>query len=305
MRIMKSLKGSIVPVVTPFDNNMSIDFAAMKKHIEFLVRNGSHGVCVCGSTGEATSLSLEEKKKIFAFAVENVRASIPVVAGIVSSNISETIELAKSAESFSCSALLIGVPYYSRPNQEGIYDYFARILKTVDLPVIVYNIPSRTSSNMESKTLGRLRKEFSNLVGIKEANRDFEQMNRDILECGKDFLVYSGIESLCFPLLCIGGAGYFSATANILPNELARMYNLYSEGKWEEARKIHFELLPINIALFMDTNPVPLKAALGMLGLINEILRPPLLPLAEEKRSELKTVLEKYNLGVIKQDEES
>jgi len=297
---MKSLKGSIVPVVTPFDNNMSIDFDGMKKHIEFLLKNGSHGICICGSTGEATSLSLEEKKKIYAFASENVPASIPVVAGIVSSNISETIELARSAKSSGSSALLIGVPYYSRPNQEGIYDYFARICDLVDLPIIVYNIPSRTGSNIESKTLSRLRKEFSNLIGIKEANRDFEQMNRDILECGKDFLVYSGIESLCFPLLCVGGAGYFSATANILPNELARMYNLFSDGKWEEARNIHFELLPINTALFMDTNPVPLKSALGMLGLIQDILRPPLLPLAEEKRSELMAVLERYKLELIK-----
>jgi 4-hydroxy-tetrahydrodipicolinate synthase len=297
---MESLKGSIVPVVTPFDDSLSIDFAAMKKHIEFLVKNGSHGICVCGSTGEATSLSLEEKKKIYAFAVENVPTSIPVVAGIVSSNISETKELARSAKSSGSSALLIGVPYYSRPNQEGIYDYFARICDSVDLPIIVYNIPSRTGSNIESKTLSRLRKEFSNLIGIKEANRDFEQMNRDILECGKDFLVYSGIESLCFPLLCVGGAGFFSATANILPYELARMYNFCSQGKWEEARNIHFELLPINIALFMDTNPVPLKAALGMLGLIQEILRPPLLPLAEEKRSELMTVLERYKLRLMK-----
>ncbi|MEM3638149.1 MAG: 4-hydroxy-tetrahydrodipicolinate synthase [Conexivisphaerales archaeon] len=299
---MTNLKGSIVPVVTPFKEDFSIDVEAMRKLVGWLADEGSHGICVCGSTGEATSLSIAERKMLYELAVNCLPGSIPVIAGVVSSSLNDTIDLARSASSAGCSALLVGVPYYSRPSQEGIFQYFARVCSVVDLPVIVYNIPSRSGSNMEPETLARLKREFSNLAGIKEANRDFEQMNRDILECGKDFLVFSGIESLCFPLMCVGGAGYFSATANILPRKLAELFNLCDAGRWDEARKLHYELLPLNIALFWETNPVPLKAALSLTGMIKEVLRPPLLPMNKDKKAELRRILERY--GIKETDEE-
>ncbi len=291
---MERLKGSIVPLVTPYDEDGSLDLKSFRKLINWQIENGSHGISVAGSTGEMTLLSVEEKETLFKVAVEEVAGRVPVVASTGSSSLSETLILTKKAEKIGCDALLITVPYYSRPNQEGIYEFFKKVSESTSLPIIIYNIPARTGSNIEPKTVKRLREDCKNIIGIKEANYNFEQMSKDILECGEDFLVYSGIETLCYPLLTIGGAGYFSATANILPRELAMLYNLVKEGKFEEARKLHYKLLPINEVLFIDTNPIPLKTAMGILGMIKPYFRLPLRELSEDKKVKLKEVLKLY-----------
>lgn len=298
VKSVKELRGSIVPVVTPFRKDGSLDKGSLKELIQWLIQEGSHGVCVCGSTGEATSLTLSEKKSIYRTAIAYASSEVSFFAGVVSSVLDETLELCKYAEDLGYDALLVVVPYYTRPNQNGLFDYFSQICSFVDTSVIAYNIPARTGCNMEPETMKKLKNRFSNFVGVKEANRDFEQMNKDIMECGEDFMVYSGIESLCFPLLAVGGAGYFSATANVLPSKLSRLYELTKEGRWEEAKKLHYSLLPLNIALFWESNPVPVKAALALMGKIQEVLRPPLKPLNVDKREALARVLESYGVTV-------
>jgi 4-hydroxy-tetrahydrodipicolinate synthase len=192
--------------------------------------------------------------------------------------------------------VLVIVPYYNKPSQEGLLDYFTRVASSTALPLIIYNIPGRTATNMEPSTMKKLRAKCKNVVGVKEANKDFDQVSRVLSEVGRDFMVYSGIESLCFPMLALGGSGHVSATANLLPREVADLYNLVEKGKWKEAQDLHFKLLPINEALFWETNPVPLKAALGMIGRITPKLRPPLVSLSEEKKAKLREVMKSYGL---------
>ncbi|MGI0079262.1 MAG: 4-hydroxy-tetrahydrodipicolinate synthase, partial [Nitrososphaerales archaeon] len=221
---------------------------------------------------------------------------VPILAGTGTNNLKETLRLTKKAEDVGVDAALVIVPYYNKPSQEGLYNYFSSVAQSTRLPIVIYNIPGRTATNMEPSTMKRLRDRCSNIVGVKEANKDLDQVSKVLRECGRDFLVYSGIESLCFPMLALGGAGHVSATANLLPRELADLYDLASAGRWEEARDLHFKLLPINEALFWETNPGPLKTAMGIVGKIHPRLRPPLVPLSEEKTEKLRQVMKLYGL---------
>ena len=290
------LRGSFVPLVTPFNEIDEFDEYAFRKLVEWQIENGSHGISVEGTTGEPSALSLEEREEIYSTTVSAVRGRKPILAGTGTNNLKETLRLTKSAEKVGVDASLVIVPYYNRPSQDGLFDYFSKVAESTKLPIIIYNIPGRTATNMDPITMKKLHNKHSNIVGVKEANKDFDQVSKDILECGRDFLVYSGIESLCFPILTLGGAGHISATANILPKEVAELYNLVARGEWEKARDLHYHLLPINEALFWETNPVPLKSALGMMGMINPRLRPPLVSLGEEKQEKLRAVMKMYNL---------
>jgi 4-hydroxy-tetrahydrodipicolinate synthase len=193
-------------------------------------------------------------------------------------------------------AALVVVPYYIRPGQEGLYRYFRSIADQVDVPMIIYNIPGRTAVNMEPSTIARLARDCRNVIGVKEANKDFEHVNRVLHLCGRGFLVYSGIELLCFPMLAVGGAGHVSATGNVLPREVARLYDLTVAGRWEEARDLHYHLLPMNDALFLETNPVPVKTALGLMGRIDPEVRLPLAPMGDVSLGQLRGVMETYGL---------
>lgn len=290
------LKGSIVPLVTPFNSKGEVDEQRLKKLIEFQISSGSHGISVAGTTGEPSSLSLEERERLIDLAVRTAGGRKPVIAGTGTNNLNETLRLTAHAQAAGADAALVIVPYYSKPSQAGLLNYFSLIAESTTLPVIVYNIPGRTATNIEPATVGKLRDRHSNIVGIKESNRDLDQVTRLLLECGPDFLVYSGIESLCFPMLAIGGSGHFSATANILPDKVASMYDLVFSGRWAEARDIHHNLFLINEAIFWDTNPVPLKAAMSMLGMIENVLRPPLVPLSSSKSGDLRKLLTDYGL---------
>ena len=293
---LNKLKGSIVPLITPFDKNDEFDENTFCSLIEWQIESGSHGISIEGTTGEPSALSLEERENIFSVTVSAVRGRVPILAGTGTNNLKETLRLTKKAEHEGVDAALVIVPYYNRPSQEGLYSYFATVAESTRLPVVIYNIPGRTATNMEPYTMKRLRERCDNIVGVKEANKDFDQVSRVLQECGRDFLVYSGIETLCFPVLALGGAGHVSATGNILPKEVADIFNLTECGKWEEARDLHFRLLPINEALFWETNPIPLKAMMGMMGKIYPGLRSPLFPLSEEKTKKLKEVMRMYNL---------
>ncbi len=292
----QKLRGSIAPVVTPFDDQMNIDTKTLEKLINWHIESGSHGISVTGTTGEPSSLSIEERELVMETAIKTVAGRVPVVPGTGSTNHAETLYLTKRAQEMGADAALVIVPYYNKPNQQALYCHFKAVADSVDIPVIIYNIPGRTAKNLEVETLAQLAEDCGNIIGVKESNKDFEHVNRVMLHCGRDFLLYSGIELLCYPMLAIGGAGHISATANVCPKEVADLYNFWTTGEVEKALTLHYKLMPLNDVLFKDTNPGPLKAALGMMGKINPVLRLPMGPPTEALQEEIRQTLYSYGL---------
>ncbi|HXT38229.1 MAG TPA: 2,4-dihydroxyhept-2-ene-1,7-dioic acid aldolase [Chloroflexota bacterium] len=293
---MSIMRGSITPLVTPFKDG-SVDVEALERLVEFQISHGSHGVGVTGTTGEPTSLTMEERELVIVTAVNAARSRVPVLAGTGSVNFQETVHLTRFAREAGATAALVIVPYYCRPTQAGLYEHFRQVAASVPgYPIMLYNIPGRSAVNLEPATMARLRRDCPNIFGVKEANTDFAQISRVLHACGRDFGVYSGIETLCFPMLALGGAGHVSATGNLLPKEVADLYNLCHEGRWNEARDLHYWLLELNEVLFIETNPGPVKAALGMMGLISPELRLPMAPVSPATEDRLRTVLATYNL---------
>ncbi len=288
-------RGSIVPLVTPFRNG-AFDERGLAELIEWQIESGSHGLSVTGTTGEPSALTVAERERVIEVAVEAAGSRLPLVAGTGSNNLEETQHLSRFAQQAGADALLLIVPYYIRPGQEGLYRFFKTIADSVDLPIVLYNIPGRTAVNLEIDTVARLRDGCSNIIGIKEANKDFSHITRLLGKLGRDFLVFSGIELLCFPILSIGGAGYVSTTGNVLPHEVARLYDLVAAGKWEQAQDLHYYLMPLNDAMFIEINPAPAKTALGMMGKIRPELRLPLAPLAPDHAESLREVLKSYGI---------
>ncbi|MEP0828132.1 MAG: 4-hydroxy-tetrahydrodipicolinate synthase [bacterium] len=294
-KIIEMIHGSIVPLVTPFRNGR-IDEGSLQRLVDWQIASGSHGISVTGTTGEPSSLSRDERKRVFEIVSETINKRIPFVPATGSNNLEETLELSRYAEKLSADAVLVITPYYVRPSQEGLYHYFRAIASDLALPVILYNIPGRAAINLEIETVLRLRESCPNIVGIKEANKDFEHINLLLHRAGRDFLVYSGIELLCFPILAVGGAGFISATANLLPDKMALLYNLSQQGKWDDARALHFYLTPLNEAVFYEINPVPVKTALGWMGKLDPEVRLPLTAMSPHNQERLKKVLKTYNL---------
>ncbi|MFD9626742.1 2,4-dihydroxyhept-2-ene-1,7-dioic acid aldolase [Peribacillus muralis] len=294
--IKSRLRGSIAPVITPFDNNLEVDVQAIENLVNWHIESGSHGISVCGTTGEPSSLTVEERELVMETVIKTVKARVPVAPGTGSANQKETLHLTKRAQEMGADAALVIVPYYNKPNQLALYNHFKTVADSVDIPIVVYNIPGRTGTNLEVKTLARLAEDCKNIIGVKESNKDFEHVNRVLLNCGRDFLLYSGIELLCYPMLAIGGAGHISATANITPKEVADVYNHWVEGDVDKALDLHYKMMPLNDVLFKETNPGPLKAAMGMMGKINPALRPPMGPPSEALEKELHETLQSYGL---------
>jgi 4-hydroxy-tetrahydrodipicolinate synthase len=289
------MRGSLVPLVTPFRDGR-VDDGAIASLIEWQIESGTHGVSVCGTTGEPAALSVEEREHVIELAVRAARKRVPVLAGTGSVNYQETLRVTRFARRVGADAALIVVPYYTRPSQEGLYRFYRTIADAVDIPVILYNIPGRAAANLEPDTTARLARDCRNVIGIKESNKDFEHICRVIHRCGEGFLVYSGIEMLCFPVLTLGGAGHISATGNVLPRDTARLYELVVAGKWKEARDLHFHMLPMNDALFLETNPIPAKTVLGWMGKCLPEVRPPHVPMRPETERVLRDVAAGYGL---------
>jgi len=292
---MHKLRGSIVPLVTPFRNGM-VDETALASLIEWQIASGSHGISVTGTTGEPTALTRAERERVIQRAAEVVNKRVPFVAATGSNNNEETLHFSRFAQQAGADAVLLITPYYVRPSQEGLYRHFKSVADALEIPVILYNIPGRSAINLEIDTVARLREHCTNIVGIKEANHDFSHITRLIGKLGRDFLVYSGIELLCFPILAIGGAGFVSATGNILPKDVARLYDLVVADKWKEAQDLHYHLMQLNDAVFIEINPVPAKTALGMMGKISPEVRLPLAPLSVENEKKLRAILKQYGL---------
>jgi 4-hydroxy-tetrahydrodipicolinate synthase len=290
----KRLRGSIAPIITPFHEDGSIDFETLENLINWQIESGSHAISVTGTTGEPSSLTVEERVQVMERAAKVINGRVPFVPGTGSTNHAETLYLTKKAEELGVDAALVIVPYYNRPSQHALYKHFKVVADSVNIPVIIYNIPGRTAVNMAIETMAKLSKDCPNIIGVKESNKDFEHVNRVLLNCGRDFLLYSGIELLCYPMLAIGGAGYISATANIEPKKVAEVYNAWVEGDVERATNLHYDLMPLNDVLFKDTNPAPLKAALGMMGKIKPVLRLPMDLPTQALQDEIRKVLKQY-----------
>ena len=290
------LHGSIVPMITPFTESGEVDEGALRVLIDRAIDAGSHGISVTGTTGEPSALTLEERERVMEVGAKAVDGRVPFVPGTGTNNLDETIRLTRAAEGLGADAALVIVPYYSKPSQEGLYRYFAAVADATELSLLIYNIPGRTAVNMAPATMARLRADRPSIVGVKESNTDFEHVSKVLYDAGRDFLVFSGIELLCYPMLAIGGAGHVSATANILPAEVARLFDLVAEGKWEDALDLHYHLLPLNEALFLETNPGPLKWVLGRLGVAPPHLRPPLAEPGPETQRRLEATLARYGL---------
>lgn len=292
----KRLRGSIVPLVTPFTPDDEIDESTLRHLVDWQLASGTHGISVTGTTGEPSALSLAERETMIHLAVDAVHGRAPVLVGTGTNNYKETVHLTKLAEQDKADAALVIVPYYNKPSQKGLYEHLKGVADSVAIPIIIYNIPGRTAVNLEPETLARLASDCKNVIGVKEANTNLQQISQELLLCGRDFLVFSGIEALCFPMLALGGAGHVSATANLMPKEVADLYNLAEKGDWDGARDLHYRLLPLNEALFLETNPGPAKTALGWMGKIHPALRLPLVPPGESVQKRLRQAMDGQNL---------
>jgi 4-hydroxy-tetrahydrodipicolinate synthase len=287
-------KGSMVAIVTPFKNG-KVDEKALADLIEFHVKNGTDVIVPCGTTGESATLSHEEHRRVVELTVRTVNKRVPVVAGAGSNSTSETLELAKYAQKAGADGVLLITPYYNKPTQEGLYRHFKAAADAVDIPIILYNVPGRTSVNMLPSTVARLR-ETKNIVGIKEATGDLKQVSELIRLCGRDFAVISGDDFTTLPLLAIGGVGSISVTANIIPADAAAMFDAFFAGNREEALRLHYKMEPLHSLMFIETNPIPVKTALALMGRINEEFRLPLCPMSDGNKEKLKTALKDYGL---------
>ena len=289
-------EGSMVALVTPFKNG-EIDRDAVKRLVEFHIENGTSVIVPCGTTGESATLSHEEHEFLIEYVVDLVGKRIKVLAGAGSNSTREAIRLAKHAEKVGADGVLLITPYYNKPTQEGLYQHYKAISQEISIPIVVYNVPSRTGVDLLPETVARL-SELGNIVGIKEATGSMKRVSEIISLCGDKIAVISGDDSTYFPLLALGGKGVISVAANVVPRKMAEIWRLTREGKWEEARSLHYKLFPLFQALFYETNPIPVKAALSMMGYIEEELRLPLVRMSEKNRERLKEVLQK--LGLIK-----
>lgn len=286
-------KGSLTPLVTPFRDGQ-LDEAGFVALLERQVAGGSHGVTVCGTTGEPAALSLAERELLVELAVESAAGRLPVMAGTGTNELSSTLHLTRAAERAGAAVVLVVTPYYVKPSQRGLEDWFLRVADATTLPVVMYDIPGRTAVGLEAETIARIAEQAPNVVGVKEARVDLDHVSQVLALCGDDFRVYCGIESLCLPMLSLGGAGHVSATGNVLPAEVAELADAAFAGDWERARELHYHLLAINRAVFFDTNPLPIKTMLAALGHISAEVRPPLISLDESTSARVHEVLSQY-----------
>ena len=289
--------GSIVALVTPFRNG-AVDEDKLRELVEFHVSNRTDGIVPCGTTGESPTLSHDEHKRVVEVVIEAAQGRIAVIAGTGSNSTSEAIDLTRHAKRAGATGALVVNPYYNKPTQEGLYRHFRAIADTVDIPIIVYNIAGRTAVNVETDTLARLVKDCKNIVGVKEASGSLDQMTQVVLACGPDFAVLSGDDNLTLPLMAVGGVGVISVIANIVPRETAELTHAALNGDWKQARDLHHRLYPLCRAAFFETNPIPIKEAMAMMGMVEPEFRLAMCRMADANRERLRGVLK--SLGLLK-----
>lgn len=285
------LRGSIVPLVTPFRDG-EIDLEAFEAAVERQVAEGSDGVVVCGTTGEPTSLSVQERSELYTRAVVVAAGRIPVLAATGTPNHAETIALTCSAEKAGVDGVLVVCPAFVKPSQEGLVQHFTAVAASTELPLLIYNIPGRSGVGVTAETVERIAERSSNLVGLKHASNDLDLVTDLLLRLGDDFRLFCGLESYSYPFLAVGGAGLMSAVGNLLPGPVAALCQKVRDGDHAGALTLHRDLFRLNQAVFFDTNPGPLKAMLAARGLGSDELRPPLAPLSDSNRARVLEVLE-------------
>jgi 4-hydroxy-tetrahydrodipicolinate synthase len=288
-------QGSFVAMVTPFRNG-KVDEVKLKELVELHVTNGTDGLIPCGTTGEAPSLSHDEHHRVVELVIEAARGRIRVVPGTGSYSTSDAIEMTKHAERAGAAGALVVNPYYNKPTQEGLYRHFRAVAESVAIPVLVYNIQSRTAVNVETATLARLVRDVKNIVGVKEASGSLDQMSQVIAACGPDFSVLSGDDNITLPLLAIGGSGVVSVIANIVPRETADLVHAALEGDWKRARDLHYRLFPLARAAFLETNPIPIKEMMAMAGMLEPEFRLPMCRMSDANREKLREIVRPYGL---------
>lgn len=291
---MTIFEGSGVAIVTPFTEN-GVDYNKLKELLEWHVKEGTDSIVICGTTGEATTMSLDEKKEVIKFTVDVINGRIPVIAGTGSNNTKASIDMSKYAESVGASAVLVITPYYNKTNHKGLLKHFEAINDAIDIPIILYNVPSRTGMNITPSTLKEL-STLKNVVAIKEASGDLSQVAKMKALCGDSIDIYSGNDDQIIPIMSLGGIGVISVLANVIPKEVHNMTRMYLDGKCHEASKIQIDTLELANSLFLETNPIPVKTALNLMGLNVGPLRLPLYEMDETLKNSLEDTLKKYKL---------
>jgi 4-hydroxy-tetrahydrodipicolinate synthase len=284
--------GAIVAIVTPFSNG-KVDEKAFRGLINFLIDGGISGIVPCGTTGESATLTHQEHKRVIDITVEEAGGRVPVIAGTGSNSTDEAIRLTKHAKDAGADAALLITPYYNKPTQKGLYEHYKAVASACDIPQVLYNVPGRTGVNMSAETVVELSK-IDTIVGVKEASGDLVKCSQIVRDTPEDFCLLSGEDALNLPILCVGGTGAISVTANIMPGKLSAMINAWKKGDTKTARTIHLEMIDINNVMFIETNPIPVKTALAMMGKIREEFKLPLCPMAEANRKKLAEVLKRY-----------
>ena len=284
--------GSIVAMVTPFKDG-EVDYDKLEELVQYHIDNGTNAIIPCGTTGESPTLTHREHGEVIGKVIEAAAGRIPVIAGTGSNNTSEAVSMTRHAKETGADGSLIITPYYNKPTQQGIYEHYKAILEEVNIPIIVYNVPSRTGVSISAETVARLA-EFDNIVAIKEATGDIDQASQILNLC--DITVLSGDDSLTLPIMSIGGKGVVSVLANILPREVSELTSSFLKGEIENAQLLHNSLFPICKAMFIETNPIPVKTAMKLLGRLNGEMRLPLCDMSDEHKRQLKVALEKYGL---------
>ena len=298
-------KGSIVAIVTPFSvkggsasggSNLVVDEKKLNELVEFQIKNKTSAIVPCGTTGESPTLTTEEHEKVIEIVIKSARKRVPVIAGSGSNSTEEAVNLSTHAEKLGADGLLLVSPYYNKPTQEGLYQHFKKIADSVKIPIVLYNIASRTGINIQPETIARLAGDCKNIISVKEASGSLDQMSQIRGLCGPDFDLISGDDALTLPLLSIGGVGVISVVANIAPFDVANMVEAFNNGDIKKAQALHYKLLPLIKAMFIETNPIPVKTAMGLLGLCSPQLRLPLTPISSENLEKLKKALKNYGL---------
>ncbi|MDF2866388.1 MAG: dapA1 [Clostridia bacterium] len=289
-------KGAATAIVTPFDDNLNVNYAKLKELIEFQISNGIKAIVVCGTTGESSTLTDTEKRELIRYTVQVVNKRVPVIAGTGTNNTAYSIELSKYAEKVNVDGLLLVTPYYNKCTQDGLYMHFCEIAKSVNLPIIVYNVPSRTSVNISVDTVVKLSK-VPNIIGIKEASSDLSQIADILSKVDESFDVYSGNDDQILPILSLGGKGVISVLSNILPKETNNLCQLYFDNNTEQAKLLQLRYLKLIKSLFIEVNPIPIKECMNILGYNVGGTRLPLSKMSDKNIQTLKDTLKEFNLA--------
>jgi 4-hydroxy-tetrahydrodipicolinate synthase len=287
-------KGSIVAIVTPFKNG-KVDEEKLRELVEFQISGGTDAIVACGTTGESSTLDCEEHNRVIDIVIRQVGKRIPVIAGTGSNSTTEAIEMSLRAEMLGADGVLLVTPFYNKPTQEGLYHHYTAIADAVTIPQILYNVPCRTGVNLLPETVARLA-EHTNIVAIKEATGSLQQASEVLALVGDKIDVLSGDDFITFPMMACGAKGVISVTANIMPTEISALVDAFEAGEIEKARQLHLRMLKINKAMFIENNPVPVKAALGLMGKCSDEVRLPLCPLTEANKAKLASIMMEYNL---------